>query len=176
MEEQYRDYSASRAGMQETVANDDELLREVEEIEQYLRLIRGEMRRVIEDDQRRMPLTAPQTQAMITLVQAHHPEGLTLKELSERMGLAHSTVSGIIDRLERQGLVRRQVNSTDRRSTRINVTESVKVYIQQRLLAHLHGPLLGALRRATKEEREAILTGLSTLRSLLMATEGEEKA
>jgi len=176
MKEQYRDYSASLAGIQEAVANDNELLQEVEEIEQHLRLIRREMRRVIEDDQRRMSLTAPQTQAIITLVQALHPEGLTLKELSERMGLAHSTVSGIVDRLESQGLVRRQVNSADRRSTRIDVTESVKAYIQQRLSAHLHGPLLGALRRATKAEREAILTGLSTLRLLLMATEEQENA
>ena len=43
--------------MQEAVATDDELLREVEEIERHLRLIRRETHRVIEDDQRRMPLT-----------------------------------------------------------------------------------------------------------------------
>ena len=161
--------------MQETVAKDDELLREVEEIEQHLRLIQREMRRVIEDDQRRTPLTAPQIQAMIALVQANHPDGLTLKELSERMGLAHSTVSGIVDRLERQGLVRRQVNPADRRYKRLNVTESVKAYIQQRLPAHLHGPLLNALRRATIAERTAILTGFSTLRRLLTA-EGQDNA
>jgi MarR family transcriptional regulator, organic hydroperoxide resistance regulator len=147
MEEQYPGPFASRQGMQEAVATDDELLREVEEIEQHLRLIRRETHRVIEDDQRRTPLTPPQTQAMIALIQANRPDGLTLKDLSERLRLTHSTVSGIVDRLERQGLVRRQVNPADRRSTRIEVTDSVKAYIQQQLPAHLHGPLLDALRR-----------------------------
>ncbi len=176
MEEQYPGPSASRQGMREAVATDDELLREVEEIEQHLHLIRREMHRVIEDDQRRMQLTPPQTQAMIALIQANRPDGLTLRELSERVGLAHSTVSGIVDRLERQGLVRRQLNPADRRSTRIEVTDSVKAYIQQQLPAHLHGPLLDALRRATRAERAAILTGLSTLRRLLMAAEGQDNA
>ena len=83
---------------------------------------------------------------------------------------------GIVDRLERQGLVRRLVNPADRRSTRIEVTDSVKAYIQQQLPAHLHGPLLDALRRATRAERAAILTGLSTLRRLLMAAEGKDNA
>ena len=72
--------------------------------------------------------------------------------------------------------MRRQVNSADRRSTRIDVTKSVKIYIQQHLSAHLHGPLLDALRRATRAEREAIRTGLSTLRLLRMETEGQENA
>jgi MarR family transcriptional regulator, organic hydroperoxide resistance regulator len=174
MKEQYPYSSASLAGMQEAIATDDELLREVEEIEQHLRLIRRETHRVIEDDRRRTPLTPPQTQAMIALIHANHPGGLTLKDLSERVGLAHSTVSGIVDRLERQGLVRRLVNPADRRSTRIDVTDSVKAYIQQQLPAHLHGPLLDALRRATRAERAAILTGLSTLRRLLTAAEGQD--
>jgi DNA-binding MarR family transcriptional regulator len=112
---------------------------------------------------------------MIALTQANHPGGLTLKDLSERLGLAHSTVSGIVVRLERQGLVRRQVNPADRRSTHIEVTEKVNAYIQQHLPAHLHGPLLDVLRRATRAERTGILTGLSTLRRLLK-TEGQNNA
>jgi len=174
MEEQYPGSFATRQGLQEPTANDDELLREVEEIEQHLRLIRREIHRVIEDDQRRARLTPLQIQAITALIQPHQGNGLTLKDLSKRMGLAHSTVSGIVDRLERQGLVRRQVNPADRRSTHIEVTESVKTYIQQRLPAHMHQPLMDALHRATSAERTSILTGLSTLRRLLRTSERQD--
>jgi DNA-binding MarR family transcriptional regulator len=177
MAEQEQEFSATTQGVQEAIDIDDELLREVAEIEQQLRSIRREMRRVIEDDQRRSRLTPPQRQAMIALFQADQSAasgGLTLKELSERMGLAHSTVSGIIDRLERRGMVLRQVHPADRRATRIVMTNPVRAYIEQRLASHLHGPLLDALRRATREEREAILTGISTLHRLLVETPVDE--
>lgn len=176
MTEQERGTSASAQGMHEAIANDDALLREAAEVEQLLRVIRHEMLRVIRDDQSRGQLTPPQVQAMVALFHANQAGasgGLTLKELSERMGLAHSTVSGIIDRLERRGMVYRQVDPADRRSTRIVMTERVRAYIEQQLMPHLRDPLLAALRRATSEEREAILTGLSTLHRLLTQAQGE---
>jgi DNA-binding MarR family transcriptional regulator len=39
-------------------------------------------------------------------------------ELSTRMGLSHSTVSGIVDRLEARGFLRRAPREDDRRSWR----------------------------------------------------------
>jgi DNA-binding MarR family transcriptional regulator len=173
MAEQEQDFSLPQQEAQNATANDDELLREVTEIEQHLRVIQRERYRVIEDDQRRGRLTPPQMQAMTALFQAGEGGGLTLKELSERMGLAHSTVSGIVDRLERRELVYRQVHPVDRRATRIVMTERVRAYIQQHLQTHVHGPLLDALRRANEAERDAILLGLSTLRRLL--TEGTSR-
>jgi DNA-binding MarR family transcriptional regulator len=178
MVEQERGAAASVPGMQQKVTNDEELLREVAEIEQQLRTIRREMLRVIEDDQRRGQLTPPQMQAMVVLYQANQsgaPDGLTLKDLSERMGLAHSTVSGIVDRLERRGMVYRQIDPADRRSTRIVMTNPVREYIEQHLVSHLHGPLLDALRHATREERDMIRAGLSTLHRLLAQVHGEQK-
>lgn len=176
MAEQEQGFPASAQAMQEATNTDEELLRAVAEIEQQLRTIRRDMMRVIEDDQRRAQLTPPQMQAMIALFQAEQSgtsEGLTLKELSERMELAHSTVSGIVDRLERRGMVSRQVHPADRRVTCIVMTHAVKAYIEQHLVSHLHGPLLDALRRATRDEREAILTGLSTLRRLLAESQNK---
>jgi len=40
--------------------------------------------------------------------------GMSVKELSQKVGLSHSTVSGIVDRLERKGLAARvQDSGTD---------------------------------------------------------------
>jgi len=47
-------------------------------------------------------------------------------ELSERFGLDHSTVSRQITRLERLGLIARQVSATDRRVREVVVTEAGK--------------------------------------------------
>jgi DNA-binding MarR family transcriptional regulator len=41
--------------------------------------------------------------------------GLSLSDLSEKMGLAHSTVSEIVGRLERDGVLRRTTRPEDRR-------------------------------------------------------------
>jgi len=41
--------------------------------------------------------------------------GLSLKLLSEKVSLAHSTVSGIVDRLEKRGMVKPGVLASHRR-------------------------------------------------------------
>lgn len=148
--------------------HDEELLRDAETIEQHLRFIRQAMRRFIEADKHRVSLTAPQLHALAVLTRPAHADGLTLKQLSEHMGLAHSTVSGIVDRLERQGLVRRLTNPTDRRSTRLDVTEQVKAYMQESFPRQRLGPLMTALQHASEIERKAVLEGLTTLRHLFM--------
>lgn len=56
--------------------------------------------------------TMPQTMIMYNL--AHHGK-MKISELSEKMGLTNSTVSGIVDRLEDQGVVTRQRSTEDRR-------------------------------------------------------------
>ncbi len=164
-----------RQEAQEIGTTDQEVLQAVEEIEQHLRVIHRERYRVIEDDERRESLTAPQRQAMIILTQTTHADGMTVKELSEHMGLAQSTVSGIVDRLERKRLLHRHTISTDRRATRLEVSAEVQAYVQQRLPAHLQSPLLDAVQRASRAERSAILLGLTTLRRLLTEAQTEQK-
>ncbi len=48
---------------------------------------------------------------------------LSLSELSWRIRAKNSTVSGIIDRMEREGLVTRERSSADRRVVHISLTE-----------------------------------------------------
>ena len=47
----------------------------------------------------------------------------TISALAERTGSANSTVSGIVDRLEKLGLARRQRSETDRRVIYVCATE-----------------------------------------------------
>jgi len=64
----------------------------------------------------------------ITLVQAgilfllKQKNGQPMSQLSRRLFLDNSTITGLIDRLERSGFVVRKVNQKDRRSSLIHIT------------------------------------------------------
>ncbi len=147
------------------------LLLDAQTIDHRLRMIRREMRRAYEADERRVGLTGPQTHAMAVLAAAlrEHQHSMTIRELSERMGLAQSTVSGLIERLEKKKLVRRQIDPDDRRCTRVVLAKAVKTYLDQR---QRPGPLVAVVEQATAEERKVVLDGLSTLLQLLMRSSG----
>jgi DNA-binding MarR family transcriptional regulator len=136
------------------------------------------MRRSAWDEARKLPvaLTPPQLLAMQTLVEAAQAdvgsgndsgEALSLSALSTRMGLAHSTTSGIVDRLERLGLVRRVARPDDRRFAMVHLADAVVAWIRDDLPARKAAPLSAALRRATSGERTAIREGLAILERLL---------
>ena len=136
------------------------------------------MRRSAWDEARKLPvaLTPPQLLAMQTLVEAARPRlesgdpgagGLSLSALSTRMGLAHSTTSGIVDRLERLGLVRRVPRPDDRRFAIVQLADAVAAWVRHDLPSRKAAPLSAALRRATSEERTAIREGLAILERLL---------
>lgn len=53
-------------------------------------------------------------------------EDMTPKQISERLFLENSTISGVLDRMQKKGLVERLVNPEDRREIRVTVTEKGK--------------------------------------------------
>jgi DNA-binding MarR family transcriptional regulator len=161
--------------LEEQRQSDRSLYRDAEAIEQSLRFIQHATRYAVEDDKRLLPLTPPQLQLLALLARPSYRAGPTLKELSELMGLAHSTVSGIVDRLERQGLVRRVPNPKDRRASNIELTDRVSQYLQQSLPSRRLSPLLRALQQASDEERTTIREGLALLQRLFARSNGQSE-
>jgi DNA-binding MarR family transcriptional regulator len=99
-----------------------------------------------------------------------HGGPFSVKELSRQAGLAHSTVSGIVDRLAQRGIVERSADERDARFSQVRITAQVEEYLEKTLPAMGLHPLAEALRRARPAERELIRRGLSTLRRLLEAS------
>jgi DNA-binding MarR family transcriptional regulator len=66
-------------------------------------------------------VTAVQGMVMLFL---HEQDSITSKELGERAQLDSATLTGIIDRLEAQGLVVRAGNPDDRRAIFVRLTET----------------------------------------------------
>ena len=134
------------------------------EIDRDLRAIRQALRRPADRLIAQGQLTGPQVSVLEAVLRS---PGLSLKELKTQVGLAHSTVSTIVDRLERRGLLQRGSQSTDGRVTTITASRPVRRYVKQALPRVMSHPLRRALARARPAERAVIATGLGTLRRLL---------
>jgi DNA-binding MarR family transcriptional regulator len=150
---------------------DDPALDEATRISGHLEAIRRVLRGSIWAAARRyhVPLTPPQIHALQVLVDEVRETGhaLSLSELSRRMGLAHSTVSGIVIRLERRGLLQRTRRPDDRRYVHIELAQPVREWVERDLPAARLSPLVAAIAEASDEERAAILNGLASLERLL---------
>lgn len=140
------------------------LHRLAEELNRDLQAIRGILRRPLEADIARGQLSAPQQSAMAALVRSGP---MSVKQLGSELGLAHSTTSGIVDRLERRGMVRREIDAADRRIARIAVTHEVDEWVKRAMPGLGVAALLAAIQRAKPAERDAILAGVKMLRRLL---------
>jgi DNA-binding MarR family transcriptional regulator len=139
-----------------------------QQTERQLNIIQRSMRQRLQAEFARGNLTGPQRLVMSALVRTH---GLSLKQLSEAVSLAHSTVSGIVDRLEKQGLINRQTHPTDRRISVLVASPPVREFLDTRMPELALHPLLEALRHASPTERRSITRGLNTLAKLLSRTQ-----
>jgi DNA-binding MarR family transcriptional regulator len=135
-----------------------------QQTERQLNIIQRSMRQRLQAEFARGNLTGPQRLVMSVLVRT---QGISLKQLSEAVSLAHSTVSGIVDRLEKQGLIERQTHPTDRRITLLVASPPVREFMETRMPELALHPLLEALRHASPTELRAITKGLDTLIQLL---------
>jgi MarR family transcriptional regulator, organic hydroperoxide resistance regulator len=110
-----------------------------------------------------MNLTGPQGMLMGTL--AHHGE-MKVSDLSEKLRLSNSTVSGILDRLENQGLVERTRSKEDRRVVYIKVTDEFRKHSQKHF-EEINKLIESMMDKATPEELDIILEGMNTLEKVI---------
>jgi MarR family transcriptional regulator, organic hydroperoxide resistance regulator len=128
-----------------------------------LKKVMGIMKQKLENHFRESNLTAPQG---MTLGILRHFGEMKVSDLSERLGLSNSTVSGIIDRLESQGLVERTRSKEDRRVVYISMTEKCRKGAQQHF-ENINRMFEEMLDKATPEELDTILEGLNTLEKVI---------
>lgn len=97
----------------------DELKSDVDQVLEAIIYLYTESRRITKELAKRADLTGPQ----LTVVKMLEQVGdLSLSELSDKIRAQNSTVTGIIDRMEREGLVTRERSKEDRRVVHIRLT------------------------------------------------------
>lgn len=108
----------------ERAAPADELERGKQALRLWLRMlacenaIENELRTRLRDI---FGVTLPQFDALAELEHAGRP--LTMSELSEELMVSNGNITGVVDRLVRDGFVRREPSATDRRVQFISLTE-----------------------------------------------------
>lgn len=108
-------------------------------------------------------VTMPQGIVIATLIKSGE---MKLSDLSTKVNLSNSTVTGIIDRLEHQGLVLRTRSEEDRRIIYVKVTPKVKAMYQE--ISHKSEAIFeDLLSSGTPEELDKIFIGLKTLKKVL---------
>jgi DNA-binding MarR family transcriptional regulator len=94
-------------------------------------LVQTELRKRLRDE---FDSTLPRFDLMAQL--ERHPEGLKMTELSRRLMVTGGSVTGITDQLEKEGLVVRDTDPNDRRSTSVLLTHNGRELFDRMAAAH----------------------------------------
>jgi len=111
----------------------------------------------------RLNLTFPQA-LVLTVLGEEGP--MPISALAERTGSANSTVSGIVDRLEKLGLAKRERSEIDRRVIYVAATESYKAMFRK-AEANVSGYFSSLLDDMPEEDRAQVLSALDKLDAVL---------
>lgn len=128
--------------------------KDIDRIVEAILYLYTEGRRVTKEIARHYGLTGPQVTAVKML------EGLgdlSLSALSARMSAKNSTVTGIVDRMERDGLVQRVRSETDRRVILIRLTKKGAALAAKIPLESMQ-IFTTALASLSEPEREQLMT------------------
>ena len=96
-----------------------DLKNDIDSVVEAILYLYTESRRITKEMARRADLTGPQLSVVKLLEQIGD---MSLSELSDKIRAQNSTVTGIIDRMEREGLVTRERSKEDRRVVFIRLT------------------------------------------------------
>jgi DNA-binding MarR family transcriptional regulator len=116
----------------------------------------------IYEKSRQYGFTGPQIGLIIGLYKNPY---ITLKEMSECLGLSKSTVSGMVDRLVGQGVVTREIPEDNRRIVRLSLSPEFKKNNVLKELTNKY--IIESLKDASEEDLDKIITGLEILYRLI---------
>ena len=104
--------------------------------------------------------TLPQFDVLAHL--SREERGLTLADLSRRLLVTAGNVTGLIDRMERSGWVKRVPDAEDRRVTRVQLTKSGKAVAAKLIPQHSSDieKLFGILSESEKTQLRQLLDKL----------------
>jgi DNA-binding MarR family transcriptional regulator len=107
-----------------------------------------------------LQLTASETNALANLADG---KPRSVRELSGDTGTRATTLTGVLDRLERRGYLARELDPADRRSFRLRLTPSGETVAARvaKTVAELEGAALSGLSKAQINGFHAVLEALS---------------
>lgn len=133
------------------------------EVMKKLKSIKESMHQMMQHQLKDMTLTGPQGMVVGLL---SRNESLRMSELAEKMGLSMSTVSEIVDRLEKMEAVRRLKSTEDGRVVLVSLTEDFRKESAGKF-KEVESIWLKKIESASEDELQKIIDGLDALDRLL---------
>ena len=121
----------------------------------------GSLKKAMEPYFARFGISRPQWAVLIVLHRSEQEGaagGMRLRDLGERLFIQPPSVTGVVDRLEREGLVARSKEEDDLRVRRVRLTDEGRAVIE-RVLA-VHAGEIQALMRGLTVRQQATLARL----------------
>ena len=107
---------------------------------------------------------------VLTVLEADGP--IPMRRLAEALDVSDASATGIVDRMEKRGLVERRHGTEDRREVLVHLTDtgaSVFHELQQRRRARL----VAMVEQLTDKELSGLLTGLRAMRAAVVRLHAE---
>ncbi len=137
----------------------------IAEIMQSLRRIFKAIQDYFQEISKKYGITGPQLWALKTVAANG---SLSLGELSKQMYLHPSTISGVVDRLEKKGFVVRDRGQEDRRVVRVQLTSRGKKIVAK-APNPIQGKMIYGLNRLKKRELTSIYDAVKELVKIVEA-------
>ena len=116
----------------------------------------------------KLNLTCPQS-IVLAILEADGP--MPISALAEAAGSANSTISGVVDRLEKMELVQRTRSDSDRRVIYVSTTEQFREHFAK-FKATACDRFSAALNTLSPQDAQAVERGLMLLDQALQSEEG----
>ncbi len=143
----------------------------VKEIIELQRQVRRALRGYVPDAWMNLNLTIPQLKSLFLIAR----EGsMNTKSLAKELRVTPSNITGIIDRLVRQGLVSRQENPEDRRMLELRITDKGETLLTS-LREETISSMYEVLSRMNTEELSSLARGLASLAKAAEGHRGESR-
>ncbi len=143
------------------ISRDDEISETVQSLRRIVRAIEDYSQQVSNE----FGVTGPQLWALKTI--SDH-DTIPLGQLSTQMLLHPSTVTGVVDRLEKKGYVIRGRDSTDRRIVTVSLTAAGKELVKK-APSPVQGKLIYGLKKMKREELHLIYESVRKLTEIVEA-------
>ena len=134
----------------------------------FTNMVEGRVRAGLREE---FEVTLPRFDVMAALYEA--PEGLSMGQVSRRLMVSNGNVTGIVERLEREGLIRRRPRPEDRRSHLVRLTEAGHTTFEKMAAAHERW-ISSMLSGLSEEEVEQLHRLLGKAKRSVVASDGED--
>jgi len=144
--------------MKQNNSSPSSLIESKEKIFSLFRTAQKKLREQVAKESQQHGFTYPQ---MFLIFSLYKNPGINLNDLSERLELSKSTVSGIINRLVSQQIVIREIPEEDRRTVRLFLDPD---FLSRFNIQEFKDDLLSdLLKDASKEDLDSILCGFEKM-------------